>query len=242
MRESATWRCSRAARSSRRSRPAHAHACPQTDAPGCLLFVFRCLQELQRRTEQLEAQAGGSGGDGSQLQQQQPAAGGGDNGQQQQQQTAAARAVAVLTHLMLDMLQALAHPKHDPGAAAADGSPLDAAEPGPDLDEAADAAGAPGAPLADAPGAAPGSRPPPPQQPPLPEAAMCEAGDLLLAYTSSSEGAKLAAKLAAALRLGRRHVAGWGALRGRLPGMLHERATCGAAVRLMMAMQVRACV
>jgi hypothetical protein len=133
-----------------------------------------------------------------------------------------ARAAAAVSHLLLDVLQALAHAAR---AGAGCGAPAAAGE------------------------ASGQQRPPPPppqqqqqqqqQQPLLPPAQMLAAGDLLLAYAATPEGAKHAAKLAAALGLQRPHVRDWGVLAERTQALLGGRGTAGAAVRLMMQMEVR---
>ena len=84
-----------------------------------------------------------------------------------------------------------------------------------------------------------GSQPAAAAAPPLPEAELLRAGDLLLAYTASPDGAKHAAKLAAALGLQRRHVRDWAALAARVQELLGGRGTAGAAVRLMMQIEAR---
>ena len=79
--------------------------------------------------------------------------------------------------------------------------------------------------------------PPSPLQ--LPEALLARAGALLQSYLSAPDGAKCAAKLAAALPLARRHVGGgdggWARLQARVRELLEDRQTSAAAVRLIMA-------
>jgi hypothetical protein len=95
----------------------------------------------------------------------------------------------------------------------------------------------PGAPGPTAPALeAPPSAVPPPE---LPEPLLASAGDLLLSYAATKDGAKLAAKLASALRLQRRHLRDWGALAARVQELIGDRNTCGQAVRLMMQIEVR---
>ena len=74
---------------------------------------------------------------------------------------------------------------------------------------------------------------------PLPAAEMRAAGALLLAYARDSGGAKHAAKLAAALRPGAEHVVDWGALEAAARALVADRETCGAGVRMIMAIEVR---